>query len=184
MSINLSKVLKYVGLAMLVLGIVITAIGIILPQPSVDVRYVSEFDQEYAQNNYDPGYTLPIIENVEEKERTPEEVHDVYTESSLNQTTTEALNRNIGSPIKFNVNSSDSEKIVGRFIFDKGDDELHVYEGERSGIYPPRLIIAGIFTLVAGGIVYRSMRVSSKLPSMVKKSEEDEDWEFVIDDEK
>ena len=178
---DLENLVRYLGVTIMIVGLVLSGLGIYLPTPDETIEHVSEFDQEYAEENNQDHFRVPFTDNSDENV-TAEDVHTVYTSEDLSNETLQTFRTNIDSSDSFSVSEGNLTDYTQRFVVVFEDGSQHVYEGENDGLYPPRIALLGMISAFLGFMTYASMRKSqNNVPKGVSKSE-DSRWEYEVKD--
>jgi hypothetical protein len=180
MSFNLPKLVKRLGVFLLLLGFGLALAGVALPTPDAEVSYVQEFNENYAEENTDEFFDIPFIGD--ENNITASEVHTVYDSSDYSNSTHSEFKNNINSNETFKVSEDDAEKFIGNFIIEFENGSKHVYKGDPNGIYPPTLLLGGIIAITMGIFTMISIRgIDSRFPEDIEEVDDGE-WEYRIRD--
>lgn len=178
---DLPNLVRYLGIMILIAGLATFGLGMYLPTPDATIEHVSEFDQEYAEENNQDRFRVPFADNSNEN-LTAEDIHTVYNSENLSDETLQKFQRNIDSSNSFSVSEGNLTDYTQRFVVEFEDGSQHVYEGEADGFYPPRITLLGMISAFLGFMTYTSMRKSqNSTPKGVRESE-DSRWEYELKD--
>lgn len=178
MKMELPDLVRYLTIIIMVGGLITFGFGMYLPTPDPSINYVSEFDQEYAQeNNQEGGFRVPFSDN-QNQNLTAEDIHKTYSSENLPNETMETFRSNIESGETFSVSEGNVTDYTGRFILTFDDGSQHVYEGSPDGLYPPRVTLLGLISAFIGFMAYSSVRKTrNNIPDGLVQSDESR-WEY------
>lgn len=177
MRMELTDLVRYLTIIIVVSGLVTFGFGMYLPTPDPSINYVSEFDQEYAQeNNQEGGFRVPFSD--QDQNLTAENIHTTYSSENLSDETVETFRSNVESGGSFSVSEGNVTDYTGRFILTFDDGSQHVYEGTPDGLYPPRVTLLGLISAFIGFMAYLSVRkTKNNTPDGLVESDESR-WEY------
>lgn len=176
MRMELSDIVRYLAIAIVITGLVTFGFGAYLSMPDPSIRYVSEFDHQYAQDNNEDYFRVPFTG--QDENLTAESIHTTYDSDDLSNETISVFQSNIESSQSFSVSEGNLTDYRGRFIVTVGDGSQHVYEGQSDGLYPPRIILLGLSSFLIGFMAYTSIRgTENNTPEGIEQSD-DSRWEY------
>ena len=182
MRMELPNLVRYLTIIITVSGLIIFGFGMYLPNPDASINYVSEFDQEYAQeNNEENGLRIPFSDN-QDKNLTAEDIHKTYSSEDFSNETMETFRSNIESGRTFSVSEGNVTQYIGRFILTFENGSQYVYEGSFDGLYPPRVALLRLISAIIGVMAYSSIRrTKNNIPDGLVESDETR-WKYEFED--
>lgn len=172
------KMIKYVK----VIGIISVLIGCLLLiagfnyNPGVEVTYVGEYNETYAESNSNTQPLIPYINS--NRPIQPQDVHPVRNISDFDSNTSEQITNLIDTENKTTIVKNSEGIVLGNYIVNYNEN-YYVFSSQLNSNYTPmQLILSGLFTLLFGFyILKRLSNTGVELPEDIETSETSE-WKY------
>lgn len=172
------KMIKYVK----VIGIISVLIGSLLLiggfnyNPDIEVTYVGEYNETYAEENAD---LQPLIRGTNQNRSIqPQDVHPVRNLSDFNNNTSERITSLVDTDNKTTVVQNSQGITLGNYILNYNENYYVLSSQLNSDYTPMQLILSGLLTLLFGFYILRRLSSTGvELPDGIDTSEES-GWKY------
>lgn len=179
MEIDIVDAVTLLGYSFMLVGLCSLGYGLYTPQPDMNVSYVTEFNQTYAEKA--TSDTISILSD-DDSDIDPIDVHVTINESQIDENNTEKL-RDIIDTNETAIIEMPNELRFDDFIVEFGEEDYQVYTSTPESLTSSQLTVGGMIMIFSGLIIIANMRAAKAYkPDDIVESDDGE-WEYYIDDE-
>lgn len=172
------KMVKYVK----IIGIISVLIGSLLViggfnyNPGIEITYVGEYNETYAENNSNSQPLIPHIDP--NRSIQPQDVHPVRNLSDFDTNTSEKITGLIDTDNKTAIVQNSKGIVLGNYIVNYNEN-YYIFSSQLNSNYTPmQLILSGLLTLLFGFYILRRLsNTGVELPEDIETSEKSE-WKY------